>query len=202
MLSTFSEVARNYYEARGAQRNIALTQKNIALLKQTYELINARLDVGEATQFDVTRAKGEYEATQARLPNLEAELEVNIFSLSALLGLPPEALLEEMKVVQSLPTTPDIVPVGLRSDLLRRRPDVKMAERELAASNADIGSETANLFPKFFITGDVGTQARNFGDLFMASAGMWSFGPSMVNSETQTITKLISLYTALGGGWE
>ncbi len=179
MLSTFSEVARNYYEARGAQKRIAITKKNTDLLKQTYDLVNVRLDAGEATQFDVTRAKGEYESTQARLPNLEAELEVNIFSLSVLLGLPPESLLDEMQILQPLPPALDIVPVGLRSDLLQRRPDIQMAERELAASNADIGKEIANLFPKFFITGDVGSQARNFGDLFMASAGMWSFGPSI-----------------------
>lgn len=179
MLSTFSEVARNYYEARGLQKRIAITKQNTDLLKQTYDLINTRLTVGEATQFDVTRARGEYEATKARLPNLEAELAVNTFSLSVLIGLPPEALLEEMLVVQPFPTAPDIVPVGLRSDLLRRRPDIQIAERELAASSADIGAETANLFPQFFITGDIGSQASTFADLFMASAGMWSFGPSM-----------------------
>lgn len=179
MLSTFSEVARNYYEVRGAQKRIALTQQNTDLLKQTYDIVMKRMEIGESTQFDVTRARGEYEATQARLPNLQAELEANIFSLSVLLGLPPEALIEEMQIAQALPNAPDIVPVGLRSDILRRRPDVQMAERELAASNADIGVETANLFPQFFITGDVGTQARNFADLFMASAGMWSFGPAL-----------------------
>ncbi len=179
MLSTFSEVARNYYEARGAQKRIGVINKNTNLLKQTYELVKARLDVGEATQFDVKRAQGEYEATQSRLPNLMAELEAHIFSLSVLLGLPPEALLKEMMVVQALPSVPNIVPIGLRSEILRRRPDIKMAERNLAASSADIGEETANLFPKFYLTGDVGSQARNFGDLFMASAGMWSFGPSL-----------------------
>lgn len=179
MLSTFSDVARNYYEARGMQKRIAITKQNVDLLKQTYDLVNTRMEIGESTQFDVSRAQGEYEATQSRLPNLQAELESNIFSLSVLLGLPPEALLEEMIVTQVLPNAPDIVPIGLRSDILRRRPDVQMAERELAASNADIGAEIANLFPKFYLTGDIGTQARTFGDLFMASAGMWSFGPSM-----------------------
>jgi multidrug efflux system outer membrane protein len=179
MLSTFSEVAKNYYEARGAQKRIAITKNNTNLLKQTYDLVETRLEIGEATQFDAVRAKGEYQATQARLPNLEAELETNIFSLSVLLGLPPEALLKEMSTVHSLPSAPDIVPIGLRSDLLRRRPDVKMAERELAASSADIGEETANLFPKFYLTGDVGAQAGSFSDLFMASSGTWSFGPSI-----------------------
>lgn len=179
MLSAYSEVARNYFEARGTQKRIAITQQNTDLLKQTYDLVNTRLEVGEATQFDVARARGEFEATQARLPNLEADLEVNIFSLSVLLGLPPEALIEEMRIVQSLPPSPDIVPVGLRSDILRRRPDIQIAERELAASSAEIGAEMANLFPQFFLTGNIGAQARTFGDLFMASAGMWSLGPSM-----------------------
>jgi multidrug efflux system outer membrane protein len=78
-----------------------------------------------------------------------------------------------------LPVPPDFVPVGLRSDILRRRPDVRMAERELAASNADIGAETAELFPKFFLTGDVGSQARVFGDLFTAAGGLWSLAAAM-----------------------
>ena len=82
MLSTFSEVARNYYAARGTQKRIDIINKNTDILKQTYELIQRRLDVGEATQFDLARAKGEYEATQSRLPNLMAELEINMFSLS------------------------------------------------------------------------------------------------------------------------
>ncbi|HPF79108.1 MAG TPA: efflux transporter outer membrane subunit [Alphaproteobacteria bacterium] len=179
MLTTFAEVARTYYEARGSQKRIAITQQNADLLKQTYELIEKRVSVGEASQFDLTRARGEYQSTLARLPNLQADMETSVFSLSVLLGLPPEALLEEMKDVQPLPTPPDIVPVGLRSDILRRRPDIRIAERELAASSADIGVETAELFPKFFITGDIGTQARLFSDLFTAAAGFWSLGSVM-----------------------
>lgn len=179
MLSAFSDVARTYYEARGAQKRIEITQQNVDLLKQTYDLIETRLQAGEATQFDVMRAKGEYEATQARLPNLKAERDVSIFGLSILLGLPPEALLLEMQEVRALPTAPDIVPVGLRSELLRRRPDIQMAERELAASSADIGAQTANLFPQFSITGDVGLQSRSFADFFMLSARRWSFGPDV-----------------------
>ena len=176
MLTTYADVARSYYEARGYQKRIAITQKNVDLLQQTYQLIEDRASVGEASEFDVTRARGEYQATQARLPNLQAELQVSIFTLSVLLGLPPESLLEEMQAFQPLPAPPDIVPVGLRSEMLRRRPDIRVAERELAASSADIGVETAELFPKFFLTGDIGSQARLFGDLFTAAAGMWSLG--------------------------
>lgn len=179
MLTTFSDVARTYYEARGFQKRIAITQQNSNLLKQTYELIETRLQAGEASEFDVTRARGEYQATLARVPNLQADLEASIYTLSVLLGLPPEALLGEMQQVKALPTPPDLVPVGLRSDILRRRPDVRMAERELAASSADIGAETAELFPKFFLTGDIGSQARVFGDLFTAAGGLWSLAAAM-----------------------
>jgi multidrug efflux system outer membrane protein len=179
MLTTLSDVARTYYEARGFQKRIAITRQNADLLKQTYDLLDIRLEAGESSQFDVTRAKGEYEATLARLPNLEADLETSVFTLSVLLGLPPETLLAEMREVKPLPVPPDIVPVGLRSDILRRRPDVQMAERELAASTADIGAETAELFPKFFLTGDIGSQARVFGDLFTAAGGLWSLAAAM-----------------------
>lgn len=175
LLSTLSEVARNYFEARGLQKRIAITQENAGLLKQTFDLINIRLQVGEASRFDLSRARGEYQLTLARLPNLQADLHASIFSLSVLLGQPPDALLQEMQQNAPLPVPPDMVPVGLRSEILRRRPDIHVAERELAASIADIGVETAELFPKFFLTGDLGSQARMFGDLFTMAGGVWSF---------------------------
>ncbi|MEZ5814231.1 MAG: TolC family protein [Alphaproteobacteria bacterium] len=174
MISTLAEVARNYYEARGLQKRISITENNAELLQETFNVVDQRLEAGEASSFDVSRARGEYQLTRARIPNLQADLHASIFTLSVLLGQTPEALLEEMGVVKPLPTPPDIVPVGLRSDMLRRRPDVRMAERELAASVADIGVETAELFPKFFITGDIGSQARVFGDVFSAAGGVWS----------------------------
>lgn len=174
MLSTLSEVARTYYEARGLQKQIAITEQNTQLLKETMSVIQDRLQAGEASDFDLSRAQGEYELNRARLPNLRAQQRASIYTLSVLLGQPPEALIEEMSSVQPLPTPPDIVPVGLRSEILRRRPDIRVAERELAASVADIGAETSELFPKFFLTGDIGSQARLFGDIFTAGSGVWS----------------------------
>jgi multidrug efflux system outer membrane protein len=174
MLAVLSEVARNYYDARGLQKRIAITEQNAGLLKQTSDLIRARFEAGESSDFDLARSEGEYKLTLARVPNLNADLKASIFNLSVLLGKPPEALLETMAETQPLPTPPDLVPVGLRSELLRRRPDVQSAERQLAASVADIGVETSELFPKFFLTGDIGTDARVFSDLF--SNGLWSLG--------------------------
>lgn len=176
LLATLSEVARNYYEARGLQKRIAITEDNARLQQQTFEVIQTRFAAGEVSEFDVTRARSEYQLTEARVPNLKAELQASIYTLSVLLGLPPEALLDEMVAVVPMPTPPDIVPVGLRSELLRRRPDIRAAEYELAASTADIGVETANLFPKFFLTGSAGVQSRLFGEVFRAASGVWSFG--------------------------
>jgi multidrug efflux system outer membrane protein len=174
MLSTLSDVARTYYEARGLQKRIAITEKNTQLLKETFDVIQDRMEIGETSNFDLSRAQGEYELTRARIPNLKAELRASIYSLSVLLGQPPEALLAEMEVIKPLPTPPDIVPVGLRSEILRRRPDIRIAERQLAASVADIGAETAELFPKFFLTGDISSSARTFGDVFSGGTGLWS----------------------------
>jgi multidrug efflux system outer membrane protein len=179
MLSTLSEVARNYYEARSLQKRIVITQKHTQLLKESFEVINDRLEAGETSDFDLYRAQGEYQLTHALIPNLNAELKTIIYTLSVLLGLPPEALLSEMETVKPLPTPPDIVPVGLRSETLRRRPDIRVAERELSASVADIGAETAALFPQFFLTGDIGMQARLFSDIFSGGAGLWSIASMM-----------------------
>jgi len=173
-LATLSEVARNYFEARGLQKRIAITTQNAKLQQQTFNVVKARRDVGEASEFDLSRSRGTYQLTRSRIPNLDASLKESIFKLSVLLGQPPEALLEEMSNIQPLPAPLDIVPVGLRSDILRRRPDVRMAERDLAAAIADIGVETAELFPKFAITGDAGLQSTTFGNLFNAANGIWS----------------------------
>lgn len=176
MLSTLSEVARTYYEARGQQKRIIITENNATLLKETFDLAQARFEAGEASAFDTSRAQAEYEQILSRLPNLQAELQASLYSLGVLTGQMPEALLDEMATVQPLPAPPDLVPVGLRSELLRRRPDIERAERTLAAEVADIGVATAELFPKFFLTGAAGTDSRLFGDLFRAAAGAWSLG--------------------------
>lgn len=174
MLSVLAEVARNYYEVRGVQKRIDILKENIRLQDQTYDLVVQRYKLGESSEFDVSRARGQLDLTRSRLPDREADLKTGIYRLSVLLGQPPEALLEEMTEAKPLPAPPDVVPVGLRSDILRRRPDIRRAERELAAQTADIGVATADLFPKFFLTGSAGRGAIVISDLFLASSNAWS----------------------------
>ena len=177
LLSVLAETARTYYRIRGLQKRISILQNNIALQQSTYELVHNLLKMGEATEFDLSRARGQLELTQSRLPDLDADLKTSIFSLSILLGQAPEALLDEMLAIQALPTPPDMVPLGLRSDILRRRPDVRMAERALAASTAEIGVAIADLYPSFSLTGNIGRSASVFSDLVNASSNVFSIGP-------------------------
>jgi outer membrane protein TolC len=95
-----------------------------------------------------------------------------------LVGAPPEQVVPDLMAVQPLPASPDEIMVGIRSDLLQRRPDIRRAERELHAATADIGVATADLFPKFSILGSVGQQARSVGDLFSADSTRLQIGPS------------------------
>jgi len=174
-----AETARNYLELRGAQRQLAIIEANLVLQQRTLDLTKDKLRVGVGTEFEVARSEGQLRSTEARLPNLNAEIAAGAYRLSVLTGQAPSALLEELLRRRPLPAPPDIVPVGLPSDLLRRRPDVRHAERELAAATAEIGVAVADLFPKFSLTGAVGLEAQHFSDLFQSGSTAARLGPQI-----------------------
>ncbi len=178
-LILMSEVARNYFTLRGTQRGLQLTEENVRLQKETARLTRKQLEVGTASELDVSRAQSRATRTEASVPALRADIRANAYALSVLTGRDPEALLDQLLKQKPLPPTPDVVPLGLRSEILRRRPDIRQAERELAASNADIGVATADLFPRFFLTGSAGFESLNFGSLFEGNSFGWSLGPSI-----------------------
>ncbi len=177
ILTALAETARNYTELRGTQRRMAITKKNIGLQQKTVEIVCQRYDVGDANEFELQRAKAQLEITQAALPNLNADLRASAYRVSVLTGQEPQALLEDLLESKPLPAPPDVVPVGLRSDILRRRPDVRLAERQLAAEVADIGVAESKLFPSFFLTGDIAQQALSFSDLFTSASTAFALGP-------------------------
>ncbi|OIO67805.1 MAG: RND transporter [Zetaproteobacteria bacterium CG12_big_fil_rev_8_21_14_0_65_55_1124] len=166
MLSVVAELATSYFEARGLQRQLAVTERDIELLSEVEEIARAQSELGVTTELDLTRARGERETYEASLPNLEAEIAARIYRISVLTGQSPEFHAKALRESRPLPMPPDAVPVGLRSDILKRRPDVQQAERELAAATAGIGVAKADLFPKFSLTGSIGSSARVFSDLF------------------------------------
>ena len=179
LLMILSEVARNYIEMRGAQQRERIILNNIALQEKTAALVKRRFDAGEANEFDYGRAQAQLQSTKARLPNIDGQIDTLIYRLSVLAGQPPEALLAELSPPKALPVNPDIVRVGLRSDLLRRRPDIRAAERNLEAEVNDIGAATAELFPQFTLTGGWGFESIGSDDFISSSSETWQIGPGL-----------------------
>jgi len=179
LVSLLAEVARNYIELRGLQQRLAISRKTIASQQETLELTRQRFDAALASDLDVAQAEAQWAGTQSQVPALEASIRQAIHQLSVLLALPPGALWEELSPESPLPDAPPEVPLGLPSDLLRRRPDVRQAERQLASATAQIGVQVAELYPKFSLTGSVGFQSQDIGNLFTGPSRYFSVGPTV-----------------------
>ncbi len=165
-VTLLAEVARNYLELRGTQQRLDIARKNLAAENETLALTRSRARAGLTSQADVTRAAAEVALTTATIPPLEAAARRSIHSLSTLLAKEPTALNRELNEEKPLPIAPPEVPVGLPSELLRRRPDIRRAERQMAAATARVGSAQADLFPKFALTGSIGLDSTSTGNLF------------------------------------
>lgn len=176
LLTTLAETAQSYFTVRGLQKRIEVLGKNVELLREVEEVAQSQFEAGSVTEFDYTTAVGERKQFEATLPMLEADLAAAIYRLSVLAGKEPQHYKELLTVQTPLHTPPKLVPIGVRSELLRRRPDVRRAERELAASNADIGVAIAELFPRISLTGSIGSSALVFSDMFTSAGGNHSLG--------------------------
>jgi len=179
LVSVLAEVARNYIDARAYQERLDIIRANIAAQQATVELTRSRYQNGLASDLDVEQATALLTTTQAQLPALESGFAQSVHHLSVLLGENPGAMLERMSRARPIPLTPPVVPVGLPSDLLRRRPDVERAERELAASTAQIGVAKADLFPKVSLVGALGITSTSSSNLLEYASRYWSAGPTV-----------------------
>ena len=179
LLTLLGDVARNYVDVRGYQRRLVITRENIKAQEQSLAIARDRFDHGVSTDLDVEQAATILATTRAEVPALEAARETSIHRLGVLLGLQPGALIAELSVEQPIPAAPPSVPVGLPSDLLLRRPDVREAERKLAAATASIGVAKSDLFPKFFLTGATGIESVSASDWFAGGSRFWSVGPTV-----------------------
>jgi NodT family efflux transporter outer membrane factor (OMF) lipoprotein len=178
LVSLLAEVARNYIELRGLQRQRAVAIANAEAQKQTLELSSSRFRAGVANELDVKRAEALVATTESAIPSLEAAIARAIHRLNVLEGRQPETPLVNPNDDAKIPAAAGQVPVGLPSELLRRRPDIRRAEREVAAATARVGVATADLFPRFSLTGGLGLQSSTFGDLPEGNSLFWSLGPS------------------------
>jgi len=179
VIQVIAEVVRTYIDLRAAQALGANAADAAAAQAQIAHLVADRLRAGLASRADLTRAETLAHATAASIPQFDAEADAAAFRLALLIGEPPEAYYDRLRVPRPLPSARREVRAGLRSDLLRRRPDVRRAERELAAATADVGIATAELFPRFSLLGGVGLQAREAGDLFSGDSLRFQFGPAL-----------------------
>jgi multidrug efflux system outer membrane protein len=175
-VSIAAEVARNYFELRGAQRQVSVAHDNLANQGEALRLTRIRYDAGRVTELDVDSALSRFKATEATLPLLDAAEKRAGYRLAVLLGLRPGELDAELAAAPSRALT-EPLPVGDVSDLLRHRPDVRIAERNLAAATARVGVATADLFPRVTVTGFVGFLSGDSAQLGLTSSRAWAVSP-------------------------
>ncbi len=179
LITLVSDVGTGYANLRQFQQQIEIAKKNLAAQRHTVEITRKRHEAGFVGGLDVANAQAQAATTESQIPVLESFARAAIYNLSILLGLEPAALdreLEEEKPI--LPTPPDI-PLGIPSDVLRRRPDIRRSEVQLHAATARIGVATADLFPKFSLTGSFGFTGQDLTDFVKWGNRFWSWGPSI-----------------------
>jgi NodT family efflux transporter outer membrane factor (OMF) lipoprotein len=179
LVTLTAEVARNYIELRAFQQRIEIARQNLATQQHSARLTRQRFEGGFVSGLDVANAEAQMAATASQIPLLEAGARQSIYALAVLLGQEPGALVAELSPPSGIPAAPPSTPAGLPSDLLRRRPDIRRAEAEIHAATARIGVVTADLFPRFTISGAAGMRSGDFSSWLTWAQRFWSFGPSV-----------------------
>ena len=179
LVSLLAEVARNYLDLRGFQQQIEIANRNVKIQQDAAEVAQAKSRLAGGSELDVARAQAQVAATQAQIPTLQTQRDQAAHRLGVLLGRDPRALIAELEQIQPIVKGPPEIPPGLPSELLRRRPDVRRSERELAAATARIGVATADLYPKFSITAALGLQSEQFSHLADWRSRFWNIAPGV-----------------------
>jgi NodT family efflux transporter outer membrane factor (OMF) lipoprotein len=175
LVTLLSDIASNYTQLRTFQERLQVARDNVKLQQETLGIVEARFKAGTTTALDVAQARSTLEQTQALIPDLEISIRQANNQLCILLGIPPE----QLQVGSApIPIAPTSVAVGIPADLLRRRPDVRRAERQAAAQCAQIGIADADFYPRIAINGNIGYAAEFFPDVFRSSALEGSVGPT------------------------
>jgi len=179
LVTLLGDVAKNYIDVRGFQRRLEVARANLKAQQETLELNRVRFEAGLASDLEVAQAETLVSATAAQIPPLKSSLKQSAYSLDVLLGLEPGALWGELSSDGPIPKMPPEILVGLPSELLRRRPDIRRAERQLAAATAQVGVATADLFPKFSLTGVFNLQSISASDWFTGRSRFYNVGPTI-----------------------
>lgn len=177
LVSLSAEVGLNYVDVRTSQTRIVVAEKNLEAQKETYLLTKSRSLVGLGTELATQQAKYNMESTSSEIPTLRAALRESMNRLAILLGKQPGALDDELNGPGPIPAPPPEIAVGIPIDILRVRPDVRAAEKELAARTARVGVAVAELYPKLTLSGSITLDGFTIGSLFAGNPSH-SFGPS------------------------
>lgn len=170
LVSLYAEAALNYVDLRSLQKRLRITEANLAAQSETHDIARWRRMAGLTTQLDVDQAKLAMENTRAELPNLRSSLAQAKHNLSLLLGLQPAALDALLDQAAPIPAATGGIATGIPADVLRQRPDVRRAERQLAAQTAQIGVAEAERYPDFTLSGSIGLESLAYSNLYSAGA--------------------------------
>lgn len=179
LIATMAEVARDYVQLRGIQTDNAITLDDLNAAKDIERVTRERHANGLASELDVAQAASQVSTESALLPQLEQQENETINRLSFLLGQPPGALRSELREAKPVPPTPPTVPIGLPSDLARRRPDIREAEASLHQATAQIGVAQADFYPSITLSGSASLQALQFNQLGSWASRQFAIGPSI-----------------------
>lgn len=172
-----ADVASSYISIRTLQARLAVANKDIESQRRFVALVEQKIATGTATASELAQAQAQLAETESLIPQIGASMATETASLALLLGTTPGPLTESMPEAGGIPRVPAEVAIGIPADLLRRRPDIREAERTLAAATARIGQATANLYPKLTLTGQFGFGASSFADLLAWSSRAYAAGP-------------------------
>jgi len=188
LVSLIAEVARTYFEIRTIEQRLVFARQNVSLQEESRDIAAARFQFGAESELDVTQAKALLKQTQAIIPPLEASLRQAKNALAILLGILPTEVQDILGPPKPIPTVPIEVAVGIPAELLRRRPDIRLAEFQAAFQSAQIGIAKADLYPSFSLVGSIGLQSSdkggvrsnraNFSDLFTSGGITYFIGPT------------------------
>jgi NodT family efflux transporter outer membrane factor (OMF) lipoprotein len=177
LVSVIADVARAYVDLRGLQVRAAVLRSAITVLGESLRIVSIRYERGITNELDVTLATRELATLEAQAAPVDAEVRAAEYTIAVLLGAYPEEMVKELSASAMVPSVPGAVAVGLPVELLRRRPDIQQAERELAGANARIGIATGDLFPTIFVSGSLGFQRQDAPGLPTLGQHIWSAGP-------------------------
>jgi NodT family efflux transporter outer membrane factor (OMF) lipoprotein len=177
LTSLLADVVRAYIDLRGSQTKLGVLRQASDVLKESLRIVDIRYERGITNELDAALATRELNILEAQIDPQESAVHAAENTLAVLLGEYPETLIAELKTPALIPGMPESVSAGMPLDLLKRRPDVRQAERELGAATARVGVATADLFPRVSLVGSVGAQQ---GELSGTTLGrhIWSFGPA------------------------